>query len=431
MFTKATISIPSFSQIKLIPELISVLTKMDINSPTVIQAQAISSILNNSCHHMIAAQTGTGKTLSYILPLFQILKEFENQAGCALTKPFSPKALIVVPNRDLSIQCESVLSKFKHEVRLKTFSSFSGQKWNIECEQLEKGVDILVSTPERVDRHRRDGNLNFDDLSHLIIDESDTMIDAGFIKHLDLYCQELSKRARISFFSATFPRSLELFLKNHFSFEEGQDFPYIKRIIEDKTHLNLSHLKHEFIQLQEYDKNPLFLKVLEEMQASLKHGSCIVFCNSIQSARATEHLLNENGFKTVSLHGDIPSKQRQSNIESFREQKIKYLVCTDLGSRGLDFPFVKLVVQYDFPRTCSDYIHRAGRAGRAGSSGSVITLYRIRDRPMVNEFKLSYEKKKPLNVTSSSYSLQNKEFIVKSKQSQQQKLKNILHKTKK
>ena len=270
-----------------------------------------------------------------------------------------------------------------------------------------------------------------DNISHFIVDESDTLIDSGYSKHLEMYCDELSKKTYFSFISATFPKNLQMFLGNHFSPAIGGEKPYMRQIIEEKTHLNLEHLKHDFIQLQEYDKNPLFLRVLQEVQATIGNSSCIIFCNSIQSARATEHFVNEQGIKAVSLHGDVPSKKRISNIDSFNKQEIKYLICTDLGSRGLDFPFVTYIIQYDFPKTCSDYIHRAGRAGRAGKAGSIITLYRKKDLPIVKELKSSYDTQKPLRITSSAFSLKNKEFVMKKGQTSQDKLKNILQKTKK
>lgn len=431
MHRKATIALPSFAELKLLPGLITVLSRMNIQKPTSIQCQAIPSLLSNHQHHMIAAQTGTGKTLAYVLPLFQQLKIKEIEQKAVLTEKFKPKAVIVVPNKELSRQCECVLSLFKHEVRLKTFSVYSGQKWGVECKALEEGVDILVGTPDRIDKHRKEGTLFFDHLSHLIIDESDTLMDSGYSKHLEIYLQELIKKTKISFVAATFPKNLEGFLARHFSLNSEGDRPFLKQIIEKNTHLNLAHLKHDFIQLQEYDKNPLFSKVIFEVSAGLHGGSCIIFCNSIQSARATEYFVNSLGLKAVSLHGDVPSKERISNIDSFIRQDVKFLVCTDLGSRGLDFPFVNYVVQYDFPKTSSDYLHRAGRAGRAGKAGSVITFYRTNDLPVVKELKNSYDTHRPLNIVSSAFSMKNKEFLIKAKQTPQEKLKNILHKTKK
>lgn len=403
----ATIGVPSFSELSLLPGLVKVLDKMKIHKPTSIQVQAIPSLLNTNDHHMIAAQTGTGKTLTYVLPLFHKLKQLEISSSSILTQKFRPSAIVVVPNRELSSQCEKVMSNFKHDVRLKTSCLYSGKKFNAEAKELESGVDILVGTPEKIDRHRRDKTLFFDNVKYMVVDEADTLIDGGNSNHLDLYCEELIKKTSFSFFAATFPKSVELFLGNRFSFdaEKNGDKPVMKKIIEERTHLNLTHLKHEFIQLQEFDKRPLFLKIMQKVEAMIGKSSCLVFCNSIQSARATDYFMNNNGFKVVSLHGDIPSKKRLENIEKFRDKQVKHLVCTDLGSRGLDFPFVDFVVNFDFPRTVSDYIHRAGRAGRAGRPGSVFSLYRKNDLNIVDQLKHSYDTKKPLKITTSAFSV--------------------------
>jgi len=426
---KVSLAIGSFAETGLVPGLISVLQTMSIVKPTSIQWQGIPSLINTKAHHLITAQTGTGKTLTYGLPLFHLLKAQEVEEKKILTESRAPRSVIVVPNRELARQVESVFNGFKHEVRLKTLSIYSGQKLALEEKELKDGVDILIGTPDRIDKHRTEKNLIFDKVTEVVIDESDTIIDAGFSRHLKIYLEELQLKSRFTFVSATFPSSLKHFVTQHFSFDE-QSNRYIKQIIEKSTHLNLSHLKHDFIQLPEYDKNPLFYKVLEEIKSSIGSGSCIVFCNNIQSARSVEHTMNERGYISVSLHGDVPNKQRLSNLEKFTSQEVKFLVCTDLGSRGLDFPFVNYVVQYDFPKTQSDYVHRAGRAGRAGRPGTIISFYRKYDLPMVNELKVSFEKKKPLTMNTSAFSMKNKEVFVKAKQSPQQKLNKILNKTK-
>jgi ATP-dependent RNA helicase RhlE len=426
---KAVLSVGSFAEMKLLPGLLNVLHKNNLVKPTSIQWQAIPSLIETNFHHLIAAQTGTGKTLTYTLPLFHLLKQSEHLKGEILTTSKCPRAVVIVPNRELARQVESVLSLFKHEERLKTFAVFSGQKSSIESKELENGIDILVGTPERIDKLRLQKLLSFEKVEQIVIDESDTLLDSGFSRHIDLYCKELEKRSRFMFVSATFPPSLKKFVETRFSFEENKG-NYMKKVVEEKTHLNLTHLKHDFIQLEEYDKNPLFFKVLEDVQAKLGAGSCIVFCNNIQSARAVEHFMNERGYPSVSLHGDVPNKLRVINVEKFSSQNVKFLVCTDLGSRGLDFPFVNFVVQFDFPKTESDYIHRAGRAGRAGRPGTVISFYRKNDFQMVNLLKKSFEKNKPLFISSSAFSLKNKEILIKANQSHKEKMRNILRKGK-
>ena len=427
--TKAVLSIGSFSDMNLLPGINTVLEGMKITKPTSIQWQGIPSMINFGFHHMIAAQTGTGKTLTYTVPLFHGLKQEEIQKGTILTVGNAPRAIVVVPNRELARQVEGVMGLFKHEVRLKTLAIFSGQKMDLELRELNDGVDILIGTPDRIDKHRVNNSLTFNNVQQIVIDESDTIIDAGFSRHLDLFCKELQKRSRFTFVSATVPPSLKKFVESHFSYEESKE-NYIKKVIESSTHLNLTHLKHDFIQLQDYDKTPLFFKVLEDVNSKLGSGSCMVFCNNIQSARAVEHMMNERGYPAASLHGDLPNKMRIRSIDNFTNQTCKFLVCTDLASRGLDFPFVNFIVQFDFPKTESDYIHRAGRAGRAGRPGTVVSLYRKEDFNMVGILKNSFETNKPLRVVSSAFTLKNKEGVVKPKHNQQEKLLNILNKTK-
>ena len=170
--------------------------------------------------------------------------------------------------------------------------------------------------------------------------------------------------------------------KEYFGDEEMWDSPDsdFKKLVEKSTHMNLSNLKHEFIHIADFDKvKPLQLLMKEYKRYTRKHNtSCIVFCNSVSSARAIEYNLAEQGFKTASLHGEIPPKYRDRNFRRFRdmEEGCKVLVATDLASRGLDIPSVSHIINFDFPKTTSDYLHRAGRAGRAGRPGFVLSLYR-------------------------------------------------------
>mmetsp|Transcript_7879 Transcript_7879/g.13205 ORF Transcript_7879/g.13205 Transcript_7879/m.13205 type:complete len:188 (+) Transcript_7879:816-1379(+) len=171
-----------------------------------------------------------------------------------------------------------------------------------------------------------------------------------------------------------------------------------QKLIEKRTHMNLSHLKHEFIQVPDFDKiKPLKLLCKEYRKYARKHQtSCIVFCNSITSARAVEHTLAEAGMKSCSLHGDIPPRIRLNNYMKFKMREADVLVATDLASRGLDLPFVSHVINFDFPKTTSDYLHRAGRAGRAGREGFVLSLYKEKDLSILQEMKLCQDNQLPL-----------------------------------
>ena len=178
--------------------------------------------------------------------------------------------------------------------------------------------------------------------------------------------------------------------------------------------MNLSHLKHEFIQLADFDKVKPLKMLIKEFRgyAAKNKTSCMVFCNSVQSARAIEHALSEEGEKTTSLHGEIPPRMRLANFEKFKNQKCDILVATDLASRGLDFPFVSHVINFDFPKSTSDYLHRAGRAGRAGRPGFVMSLCRDKDDPILQEMKAAHDNQEPLKIKGSAYSLKNKEKLI-------------------
>ncbi|CAG9313022.1 unnamed protein product [Blepharisma stoltei] len=411
---KATIGVPAFAKFGLLPELCECLELHGIKLPTPIQSQVIPSMLKFTDHHLIAAQTGTGKTLAYLLPIFNLLKEQELAKQSILTQPCAPRALIVVPNRELTKQCVDVMGMLKHHARLKVFGVHNGNAMKTEKRELSDGIDICVGTPDRLDKHLRMRTLDFRYLSHIVIDEADTMVDGGYVDFIDQYAQEIKRtQGKMSFVAATLPRLLETVISKHFSFKPDGRLPFIKKIIEEKTHMNLTHLRHEFIHLGEFNKNPTLLKHVADIYPYLKSGGCMVFCNTIQSARATEYTLTESGFKAVSLHGDIPPKKRNEFIEKFKAREVPILVCTDLASRGLDFPFLNYVIQYDFPRTISDYVHRAGRAGRGGKPGTVLTFYRNKDYEVIKELQKSYDTNTPLSITTSAYSFTNKEDMKK------------------
>ena len=166
--------------------------------------------------------------------------------------------------------------------------------------------------------------------------------------------------------------------------------------------------------MADFDKLKPLKMLAKEFRAYAQKNqtSCIVFCNSVQSARAVEHALAEEGEKTASLHGDIPPKMRHNNFDKFKDRKADVLVATDLASRGLDFPIVSHVINFDFPKSTSDYLHRAGRAGRAGRPGFVMSLCREKDDPILQEMRAAHDSHEPLKIKGSAYSIRNKVRIL-------------------
>jgi len=190
------------------------------------------------------------------------------------------------------------------------------------------------------------------------------------------------------------------------------------KIIDKSTNYNLANVKNEFIQVTDFDKYPILLKFLRENEKFLKQNlSIMIFCNNIACARKTELFLIENGYKTASLHGDIPPLRRKSELEKFKKRTAKILVCTDIASRGLDFSFVYIVINFDFPKMIADYLHRAGRTGRGGKQGIVVSFFRSKDKHLIETIKNSHKMNLPMQIGASSFryiiynfSLKNKEL---------------------
>ena len=277
---------------------------------------------------------------------------------------------------------------------MRHFGIFPGQNHKIESDKLTSGVDCLVSTIDRL-QHRRDGDKLFlSRVESLVIDEFDTLVDSGHEDNLRrLVEQHLSYGSetnirQVVFASAKVNKQMMIFTQDFFGPDTDPRLDF-KELIEKSTHMNLANLKHEFIHIADFDKlKPLQLLVKEFKKYKRKHNtSAIVFCNSVHSARAIEHALSEQGIKTASMHGDIPPKLRERNFADFKMQEAEVLVATDLASRGLDIPHVSHIINFDFPKTAADYLHRAGRAGRAGREGHVLSLYRQKDMPLLDQMK--------------------------------------------
>jgi len=408
--TKPSPYIPTFREYNFINPLYEALDKKEFYTPTPIQQQVIPHILSKK-NLFFAAQNGTGKTLAYALPIIQLIKSSENEDKSQLSE--KPRALIIVPSRELAIQTKDVLKEFCHYAKFRATAFYGGDKLSIEYKALDAGLDILVSTPDRLDVLRKKSRFYISDISHLIIDEFDTLIDSGYKQTIQTYVEKTLRRnpneKQLIFLSSTHPKHLEKYLKEL----EGNYKIKIPKIVDSKTHTNLANLEHIFEEVKGTDKFPYLLKHIKNLDPN---SSAIVFCNSIKCAQATEHFLSENKILSTSLHGDIPHVHRYHNYLKFRFQDAKVLVATDLAARGLDFPFVSHVINFDFPESESDYLHRAGRAGRAGRKGIVITLHNKRNHQTISKLTRAFQNGTPLDVKESTFSKINKEEIQRNPQ---------------
>lgn len=419
----------SFKEFRLLPEIYNVLDKLKFFAPTSIQSVAIPKILEKK-HIFYSSQTGTGKTLSYVLPIIHELKSLENKANERLTTPKRPKVLVLVPSRELAQQVEEIFKLFVYDVPLVVESLFVGKKFSFERKSNKDGVDIIISTPDRFKNHWDKRNVFVTKLTHVVIDELDTLLDSGyeeFLKHIsniilrynsesilknstdeNVLPEHSTNFRQLIYASATLTPTIEKYLAEIFHNNETNlnlNNSFLK-IIDKSTNHNLSNVKHEFLHVTDYDKYPTLINIINDNIKIIKQNmSIIIFCNSINCARKTELTLKENNLSTACLHGDIPPLRRKFELQKFKRRQARVLICTDLIARGLDFPFVYLVINFDFPKTLSDYLHRAGRTGRAGQKGVVISFYRNNNLHVIEKIKKAHQLNLPMEVENSMYNL--------------------------
>lgn len=395
----------SFLNLGLHPTLSTRLARMGVSTPTHIQWAALPSLLSTNHHHFIAAQTGTGKTLTYLLPYLQKYLSAPNTP--------KPKALLVTASRELVLQLSHVLTPFDSEFGIETAALYSTQP----CPPT---AHIVSATIDRVMGLRAAREVSLASISELVIDECDTLVDCGRVPHIETLIAEGIKvpGLRISLVSATFPRSLEAVIESHFTTHPAtaKYQPYMKRVVEERAHLNLEHLKHDFVELRDTGKDALFQRLLVDVTRELKKKkACMVFCNSIATVEKVARQMHNQKYAVLKIHSDMTPEDRVQAYNAFRKGESRFLVCTDVCSRGLDFPSVSHVVQYDFPRSTSDYLHRAGRAGRCFQEGTVITMYRPENARVVRQLQASFETRTQLRLSSPALSMEIKREATKQK----------------
>ena len=382
----------SFLSLGLHPSLCSILSRARITTPTHIQFAALPSLLTTNHHHFIAAQTGTGKTLTYLLPyLHKYVKEHSG------TKP---KSIVITSNKELVLQLERMLEPFKRQLGVLSAAL-------VEKDIPVSTMDVVCGTIDRIESMRGKKEISFTGVSELVVDECDTLVDSGKSHSIDTIVAAATAvpNLRVTLVSATFPLQLEAVLDSNFTTHPATTVlhPYLKRVIEERAHFNLEHIKHEFVP-NDTKGNATFLRLLVDVSKEAKGKGCIVFCNSKESVEAVVRLMGKQRYKVGGVHSEMGVEDRVREYEEFRKGGKEFLVCTDLCSRGLDFQNVSHVIQYDFPKTTSDYLHRAGRTGRCFRKGTVITLYRKANERLVNQLQSSFEDRTPLRLSSPALS---------------------------
>ncbi|NWA26655.1 DEAD/DEAH box helicase [Pseudomonas gingeri] len=346
----------TFATLGLIEPLTRALDTLGYQTPTPIQAQAIPAVLAGR-DLMAAAQTGTGKTAGFALPLLQLL----TMEGPKVTAN-SVRSLILVPTRELAEQVHESVRQYAEHLPLSTYAVYGGVSINPQMMKLRKGVDLLVATPGRLLDLYRQNALKFNQLQTLVLDEADRMLDLGFQEELGNIYKALPKKRQTLLFSATFSDAIRLLA--------GQMLNDPLSIEVSPRNVAANTVKQWLVTVDKKRKPELFVHLMRKQHWK----QVLVFAKTRNGVDQLVEKLQGLGINADGIHGDKPQATRQRALDRFKASEIQILVATDVAARGLDIEDLPLVVNFDLPIVAEDYIHRIGRTGRAGATGEAISL---------------------------------------------------------
>jgi superfamily II DNA/RNA helicase len=346
-----------FSGLGLSPKVIDAVTAAGYTKPTEIQAQAIPHLLQKKDLIGIA-QTGTGKTASFVLPMLTLLESGRARARM-------PRTLILEPTRELAAQVSENFEKYGKNGRLTMALIIGGVSFEDQNKKLDRGVDVLIATPGRLLDQIERGKIMLNGVEILVIDEADRMLDMGFIDDIEKICSRLPPRRQTMLFSATMSPEIERLTK---------------KFLKDPVHVQVSRtastadtIDQKLVRVSSKpDEKRAALRAQLDSAEGLTNA--IIFCNRKRDVATLARSLERHGYSAGALHGDMDQKSRTETLDAFKSDRLKLLVASDVAARGLDIPKVSHVLNFDVPVHAEDYVHRIGRTGRAGRSGVAYTL---------------------------------------------------------
>lgn len=345
----------SFKSLGLCAPLLSVLDEQGYSEPTPVQAQAIPAVLAGR-DVMAAAQTGTGKTAGFTLPILERLKDGER------ARPNEARVLVLTPTRELAAQVAESVATYGKGLNLSSAVVFGGVKINPQMMKLRKGVDILVATPGRLlDLHQQNA-VRFPKLEVLVLDEADRMLDMGFIHDIKRILKALPAKRQNLMFSATFSDEIRALAKG---------------MVNDPVEISVTppnstaeRVEQRVYPVAKQQKAKLLATLLRELDLP----QVLVFTRTKHGANKLTKQLDQAGFLAAAIHGNKSQGARTKALQGFKTGELQVLVATDIAARGLDIDMLPYVVNYDLPQVAEDYVHRIGRTGRAGASGMALSL---------------------------------------------------------
>jgi superfamily II DNA/RNA helicase len=369
---KRTLNTISFADLKLAPEILKALTESGYTIPTPVQAQAIPLVLEGS-DLMAGAQTGTGKTAAFVLPMLQKLLPHASSSTSPARHPV--RALILVPTRELAIQVEESVKTYAKHCKLRSLVVFGGVDIKTQTPHLKTGVEILVATPGRLLDHVEMKSVLLNQVQMLVLDEADRMLDMGFMPDLKRILALLPKQRQNLMFSATFSNDIK---------KLSAEFLTRPKLIEvARSNATAENVTQKVYLVEQADKHVLLAQLLRGSDAT----QVLVFTKTKLTAGRLAKQLQKDGVAADAIHGDKTQLERIQALDAFKQGTVTVLIGTDVAARGLDIDQLPMVINYEIPSAPEDYVHRIGRTGRAGASGKAISLVSPEEEKYLKEIE--------------------------------------------
>jgi superfamily II DNA/RNA helicase len=338
----------NFSDIGVNPDILKILDELSLTSPTPIQKQAIPVALKGTDIVGIA-QTGTGKTFAFGIPIIQKLLSSSGQA------------LVLVPTRELALQVNESIRKLADRLNINTIALIGGENISRQFFELKRRPRLIIATPGRLIDHLKRKSIKLDQIKTLVLDEADMMLDMGFSPQIEEILKSVPKERQTMLFSATMPTEITNLAAKHLK------LPIRIEVAPQGT--TVENVTQEMIVLEAKDKMKYLEKIIKENE-----GSILIFVRTRYGVKNIAKKLVSNGHRATEIHSDLSQGQRKRALDSFKSGRSRIMVATDVAARGLDVKGIELVINYDLPDSSSDYVHRIGRTARAGKKGKAISL---------------------------------------------------------
>ena len=372
----------TFRELEIAEPILKAISEKGYEKPTPIQEKGIPVALQGG-DMLGIAQTGTGKTATFAIPILQHLlverstesrSEARGSNKGRFVKKRAVKALILTPTRELAIQIGESITDYGKHTGIKQAIIFGGVKQGVQTDQLQAGVDILVATPGRLLDLIRQGYVNLSSITHFVLDEADRMLDMGFIADIRRLLPMLPVKRQTLFFSATMPKDIVNLSKSILSNPTRVEVTPVSSAVDT--------VEQCVYFVEKPEKKKLLISLLKQEKKSV-----LVFSRTKHGADNISRLLKKSGIKSEAIHGDKSQGQRQRALSNFKAGTTRVMVATDIAARGIDIQELEIVINYDLPDVAETYVHRIGRTGRAGHLGTAVTFCSEEEQPKIREIQ--------------------------------------------